>query len=426
MLKNQTSKTMKNKKIGIFILAIVFLPFLLLSQNETSPEEPDQKVEAIAFSQLANAEQVKALQQEMAEMRKEVNALKAQLEQQLQSTAFHTTMLFALIALSMILMALVFLQRGQFSKIRGDNAEQMKKLGHQIGQLESSFSSKEPVPMPLPVESEEDKEHLKALNEEVEEKSRQIEVLQQQLRDSEAVGEPEPSLFTVTDYEWFVTPLRNMIDLGDRLVAQSLESMQTLTDTAHFSKETAVLSGILQKYLQNSEEANQKKWRSILNFLEHGTIVNAHLLRNVSNIKEDRQKIQWLEKPMYIEFLKPFINNTLILMEELRNLKYFLPKEDRVNDEVYQHFATTFKDKIDQFLNALEEELNLKVNYLEMCSALEKDNAKFVDATDAIPISSYYEVIKEIAREQEKTFVIEINSYSTNSKHETKKTIAIV
>lgn len=238
-------------------------------------------------------------------------------------------------------------------------------------------------------------------------------------------GSPQPmhDFVFIANSQSFTKSKIEFVEEVDRITKDTMGWFQDKDFGQYDAPDTIVVTQIIQKFLRNANSPGQVKWRGILDDLHKGVVTDGELIRKIQGVKNDQQKLEMIDKPLYSAFLKEFISNAMILLEELRNLGEFLPKDQQVlHDGRYAEISNLFGEKQKRVMALSEKMLELKINYVSIGKPL-KDFAKFANATDGKPISSYFfhmvETVKKL-RVSGETYIIEIESYSTNSEHETQ------
>lgn len=212
----------------------------------------------------------------------------------------------------------------------------------------------------------------------------------------------------------------------DELTLESTEWILSQDFIKYDTPEYLIATQIVQKFLKSSIHPQQIRWRGVLTALEKGVILDEILNEKVQGIKEERQKLEQLGKPFYQEFLKPYISNSMILFEELRNFHEFVEDEHALISQKHRsEVSKLFSDQRDHLMKQTEKLLGLKINYAPMCVTL-KNFSKFAEASRETPISPYFSAIVSNVQKSRKglagdAFIVEIESLSTNSEYETQQ-----
>jgi hypothetical protein len=145
------------------------------------------------------------------------------------------------------------------------------------------------------------------------------------------------------------------------------------------------------------------KWAQIMNLLKNtGCISDAILCQKLTreSLTNDEQK-KLIREYIFRDLLNQYINNTLLLSEEMSNLHRF----SGVQDQRAKAATHKFKPIVLQLLQQARQDANLEINYVPLFESYEK-YTEFVREVDDEP-GNLYQIVKELNRND----VIEVKSY---------------
>ncbi len=145
------------------------------------------------------------------------------------------------------------------------------------------------------------------------------------------------------------------------------------------------------------------KWAQITNLLKNtGCISDGILCQKLTreSLTHDEQK-KIVREYIFKDLLNQYINNTLLLTEEMSNLHRF----SGMQDQRAKAATHKFKPMVSQLLQQARQDANLEINYIPLFESYEK-YTEFMKEIDDEP-GNLYQAVKELNRND----VIEVKSY---------------
>ena len=206
------------------------------------------------------------------------------------------------------------------------------------------------------------------------------------------------------DYQSFVQAAKAILALLD-------ETVEELKQKSNSSIENKIIKkfegkkGLFNK--TNNEQKQRKRWQEIIDELEkNNRIVDEDLKNELSNSSDKLDKIHEL---FFDEYLQQYINKTLILIEEFKNLNFFTTK--KVENATNQNL----KNQINQVIRNAKDYFGITIHYTPLFLKPKLDFEHLEFGNTSI-LTEYYKPI--LAANIRKGAVVEIKHFGMEGKYQ--------
>jgi len=169
-------------------------------------------------------------------------------------------------------------------------------------------------------------------------------------------------------------------------------------------KDLDCLGHIINKFQNNQEQisGNISQWEQVFRDLPHGGVITEQgLLQRLKSETTDESRIKILGELLIREIYKKYVSNLLIMIEEIRNLSYFINGRSDLSID-------SLSDDLNFLITQTPQVSGLKINYIPLFANFEETEYKNADfnASQNDPVGPLYRNIKI-----EKNFILEVKSY---------------